>query len=259
MFITKAEGLDYVVSIVEKVAAKYEEVVENNFFYKAKLNNLKVLLVNFPLHQSNGVFISNPKGQEMRIFVSKSDSEKMVAHAVAHEFAHMLLSKPYDKMKFSGKATDDSTDLTAVKRVNPDGSLYGKELEEYIADALANFVVEKLDLDDKNGSYASFIKTRQYRLGFVEKLAGLFGESLQDSMFIDETVEKDGYVYIKNDFWYAIVTFSFNEIINKYNTSMGVNSFRYLNGLLKMYEENGKKDEDYARIDSELNRFKELL
>lgn len=152
MILAETDGLERVVNLVEIVVRKYEEVIENNFFHKTKLDKLNILVVKTDFDQTRSSFVTTSDGQSITIFVAEKDSDKKIAFVIAHTVAQMMFSRPYDEMKNSVKVDDNSTILTAIKQLNLYDSSDGGELEKYNANTLAQFIIGKLELDDQNVS-----------------------------------------------------------------------------------------------------------
>ena len=88
----------------------------------------------------------------------------------------------------------------------------------------------------------------------VLNMANCFGNPLTSMDKIDDFSKDEKIIYIKNSFWYAIVTFSLNEIINEYDEWMGIGAFRSFCELLEEYEKT-KNKEIYRDLMQQIHEF----
>lgn len=245
--------------IVEVIYEKYLGLLHNKPIFQAKCNILRVNLLEYDACSTSGVCIEKEIDSSfsytINLFINENDSEKYIAFVIAHEFAHLLFSNSLDPIRATGKANDESTAFSAIRRGTPERTIYGKTLEEICADYIAIHVISYLDYIDKNDQFEIMCKEKEEKINYIEAFSTLFGDSMSKYTYIDSYYSTEDEFVIQNKFWYYVSTFSLNEIIDEYDYYMGANAFHILNNHIEEYFENNNQ-EAKTFIYSELSRFK---
>ena len=244
------KSLERYVGMVETIAEEYVSRLHNSAMLSWKLLTTSVLIIPSDAELTSG--LCEKEGTEIRILlqINTSNPDDYVAFIAAHEFAHLLFKKMTDVLCVTGRTSDRSTELTALTRISYEGKQYGRELEEQCADILALYIIKKLGY--KHSKFLDEDLKKSYRQrNVVEKLANVFGNHLDKAEFIDDFKMKNGIGYVKNSFWYFVVTFSFAEIINFYDEVMGENAWlRFCEAL-----DDSSKKEKLEFIENEIKRL----
>lgn len=247
----------YVKDIFRKVVNQYIECLHNNALFKVKLNYLRVSIAEAVNGATVGYLVDSGNCKYdyyINIYYAKEDSSKQIAFIIAHELAHLLFADVVDLLHISGKCADESTMLSAFQRSYPNGEFYGLNFEEAAADYIADFIVEKLDYEDENGTFSKNISLpeKRARLEFIEAFTSIYGDSLYNAYYIDELTLTDDSVVIHNEFWYRIVTFSGWQIIDEYDSAMGLGAYKKLNEQVENLEN------EFSAIVENIEKFKTL-
>lgn len=223
--------------MIHKVRDTYLKKLRNKVLFKAKLDNLTI-----NLRMNSG---SSPSGEcdnfytgesiTMDLWLNPTYSHKYSAFIVAHEFAHLLLLNISDFTGLSGKAVDGSTNMTALRRINEDGSDYAEYFEEIHADYIAHVIVEDLGFSDKNNQYAAYKSSTQKEIAIAKTFAGVFGPTIDISDYVD-AIYANGNM-MGNYYWDSIMAFSFNNVINLFDQKMGKDAFKTFSGKIDEYFE----------------------
>lgn len=244
--------LDFVRKIVYNVSSEYMSALHNNFYFDALISEAVVNI--YPSNKSitSGICSISPFERKLELNIVLKDSEKYIAFIVAHEFAHLLFTNLHDPLHLSGLASDRSTNYTAICRMKPDGSVYGNQLEELIADYLAYYIVGRMNFEDKNDKYKQEFEKCSFGFYIIQTLEYPFGRSLFECNFIDEQYKEDEEVQY-SIFWNAILSFSFNIVVDDFDEIMGSDKFIKFNENLEEYykdpcDENRKKITDMLTV-----------
>lgn len=226
--------LNFVKKIVDEVISTFINSLNNKALLKAKVLDLEVKIFNTKNETTFGMMSTNGEEHVIGIYVCPLDSDKKIAFIIAHEFAHLLFVNVIDSLSIFGEASDNSTMRTAIKRVDKKGNVYGHAMEEMVADYLALFIVNKLNLSDDNGTFEKTMEEKSTIINFVEEFSSFFGDVLKEK--IDETrkvfFDADEYFEPCNLFWYSVVTFNYSLTINMYDNFMGMYAFGDMNEKL---------------------------
>ena len=157
-----------------------------------------------------------------------------------------------DLLSVTGRANDDSTELTSIVRISHDGKQYGRELEEQVCDILALYILNKMGITEFSDFLIRDLEKTAKKRAVVEKFIDVFGSPLNDGEFIDDYQEHEkGINTVKNSFWYCAITFGLVQIVNLYDEAMGQNAFQNFCRLL-----DGK---NITMLNSEVKRFSRLV
>ena len=248
---------DFVNGCINRLISTYMDALHQKTIFESKLNRL-VVTIYIVDYKSIGHHSCNFSTGESEIIleINPRDSKKLISFIIAHEFAHMLFTNPYDTYCVSGKASDGSTNYGAIQRINPTQETYGYYLEEIIADYVAHFIVAKLNYDDKNDQYKNHKERYDTKIKIVSKFESIFGQSLFDGEFIDEIYFDENKEARFNYFWGCILSFSFNNIVDIFDETMGKNEFYFFCELIDMFCE--KDFENMNTEAEELEIFEKL-
>lgn len=231
--------------MIQNVVDTYLASLRSKLNFKSKLDVLTTKIVLVP-YETIAECAIDPEEQsiQMTFEFNPNISEKFNAFVIAHEFAHFLFANLSDIYSISGKASDGSTNLSAVQRLLPNGNTYGYYFEELLANYLAHFIVGKLDYSDKDGLYEKTKKEDETNSKIVNLFESEFGQSLFEGTFIDEIFYDEDNLPRFNFFWNSIISFSFNNIIDTYDEEMGENEFHILCDMIDEYREAYYKNEN---------------
>jgi hypothetical protein len=219
-------------NVAKNVANMYRTSVINKALLSSKLNSLRVDIEISFAEAAAGFFIDctdpTQRGAKynVTIYADPKDDEMTVAFIFAHELAHLFFANNLDNLKITGRAKDQSFVLTSFRRMNGSGIIWGGSFEEYAADYLARYIVNKMYKGRrKSRAYTAFLAEKKFRFEVIEAYAALFGTSLNNCQYIDEyhmtEVDEGGYeVDIKNKFWYSIPTMATEEVEHEFNEMM---------------------------------------
>ncbi len=244
------KSLERYEGMVKAIAGEYESRLHNSTLFSWKLLVTSIIVIPSDAKLTSG--LCEKEGTSIRILLQINDSnpDDYIAFVIAHEFAHLLFKKMTDVLCVTGRTSDRSTELTALTRISFDGKQYGKELEEQCADILALFIIKKLGYTHSKFLDEDLKKSLRKRI-VVEKLANVFGNHLESAEFIDDFKMENGVGYVKNSFWYFVVTFSFTEIINFYDEVMGKKAWlRFCEAL-----DNSDKKENLEFVENAIKRL----
>lgn len=247
--------------IVQEVSQKFIDLLSNKSVFNAKLSVLNVKVFPFSEDITTGACAENGQHSNeysIHLLVNPNDSKKYIAFVIAHELAHLHFYNLLDPLKQTGLAEDGSRNSTAITRTFKDNTKYGNALEEMCADYIACFVVSKLNLEDKNNQFETYLQENKEKFEFIEFFSSLFGESLSDTNSIDayEATEDNAFI-MHNKLWYCISTFSLDEIVNDYDNHMGKKSFWRLNEHIEKFFKNDESEKKLSKqyIYNELTRY----
>ena len=174
----------------------------------------------------------------------------VIAFITAHEFAHLFFANNLDNLKITGRATDESFVLTSFRRMDGSGTIWGGSLEEYAADYLARYIVNKMYKGRRpSRAYVDLLAEKAFRFEVIEAYAANFGIPLENCRWIDEycMIEdgEEGYeVRISNKFWYSIPTMATEEIEHEFNEIMEDDkAYERFCNMVEDYEQ----DTDFAK------------
>lgn len=237
-------------NVAKDVSKTYRSSVINKALLSSKLNSLRVDLETSYADAAAGFFIDcmdpTQRGAKynVTVYADPKDDEMIVAFIIAHEFAHLFFANNLDNLKITGRAKDKSFVLTSFRRMNGRGVIWGGSFEEYAADYLARYIVDKMYKGrPKSRAYRAFLAEKAFRFEVFEEFAALFGTSLNNCQYIDEysmTEVEDGGcdVSISNKLWYSIPTMATEEIEHEFNEMMeNDQAYEQLCDMVEDYEQ----------------------
>lgn len=246
--------LEFVATIVKKVAATYMSKLRNNKYFKSLVSDLKVEIKKTK-KGTTGVCITK-KNAKICLKVNPADSDKYIALVVAHEFAHLMMTTKYlDSLAISGEARDGSFNATAIQRILPSGELYGNALEECIANYLAYYIVSSMNFP-REEDYEEHLARNEYFIYVISMLEYVFGPALIECQYIDDEIDEGENISF-NMFWRSILSFSFANVVNVFNETMGdEKAFRRFCDVLEIYKASQEKAKEYREeLDQTLEKF----
>ena len=238
-------------TVAKNVANMYRTSVINKALLSSKLNSLRVDMETSFADAAAGFFIDctdpTQRGAKynVTVYADPKDDEMTVAFIFAHELAHLFFANNLDNLKITGRAKDQSFVLTSFRRMSGTGEVWGGGLEEYAADYLARYIVNKMYKGRrKSRAYGAFLAEKVFRFEVFEAFAALFGTSLNDCQYIDEysmTEVDDGgsEVSISNKLWYSVPTMATEEIEHEFNEMMeNDQAYEQFCNMVEDYEQN---------------------
>ena len=240
-------------SAVKGIANTFTDHLHNGIMFEFKLQIVKVFICRTSSTKTLTCGLCGKKGNTLQVFffINEKNPDDYIYFVIAHELAHLLLKKMTDLLSVTGRANDDSTELTSIVRITSDSKQYGRELEEQVCDIIALFILNKMGITEFSDFMIKDLKKTARKRAIVEKFISIFGSSLNGVNYIDDYDElDDGRSRVKNDFLYCAVTFGLAHIVNLYDEVMGQNAYQ---NFCNMLESNNIK-----ALNSELSRFESL-
>ena len=216
-------------SMINNILRTYRTFIKNKTLYTSKLDNLKMVveLIDDGDTTADCTHYTLRDDIDICFFVNIRNSKKFIAFILLHELTHFLFVNPFDKYGLSGKASDGSTNLTAVQRIDKSRNRFAYYLEELIVNYIAKLLIKKFDYPDTSSQYTALFCYTADEVEVIETWAGAFGPSLRESCYIDCVVTNSG-EESENYFWDSLMAFSFNNIVDIYEEIMGAGAFRKL-------------------------------
>lgn len=215
------EVMPEVRDVIKEIAKTYRKSLINNTLFELKLNRLTVRILHSNASITTGVFYNNILNFAIEIYVSDCDNISYIAYIIAHEFAHFLFADTIDVLNQGGRSNDNTGNCTAITRISNNGEAFGDAMEESCADTLAKYVLTKMGIWRD-----SLINHEELQgIALIAKLSSNFGKPIFECEMIDDFIVEGDKYKIANLFWYSIVVFSFNNIINRYDKEYGKNAF----------------------------------
>ena len=259
-------GLERYKKIFQRVAQKYLDHLNHRSLMAGKLYDLSVFISfcedNIPTCGTMELdFPNNHVINRILIRINTNDSDKHIAHIMAHELAHVLFgcSNNYFMLGLNSNSKCEAAGSSFKRYDFTNDEEFGIGLEEGAAELLAQYITAHSRFSDKFDTYPYYERIESfYSLlrNSTNFFANCFGESLFNSNYID-SVNIDKYIvppehplynemedvydedlwvtnrhffnkYLDNPFWYHTVTNTFHCIIDEYDECMGKGAFKKL-------------------------------
>ena len=211
--------------MVKAISQEYCKRLNNSFLFEVKLSKLSIEIL--PTHGlTAGLCKKNANKWHIILAINYSLCDSYNAFVIAHEFAHLLFQKVSDILRVTGRADDNSTELTSITRIASNGKIYGRELEEQCADLLALYIIDKLGYSTEDEFLQSDLnKTKEVRES-VEQLIDVYGDDLSTGEYIDNiNFDEKGIGHVSNMFWYYAINGSLTELVKSIEGILGFNKF----------------------------------
>lgn len=241
---------------LEEMSTEILKMLNNNILFEKKLEKLKKTIF-ITLNGTNGVTLCDGTKFEICIDVNPNDTEMFIKLVMAHELAHLLFAS-INNLPIAGYcASDDSFELSFIKRKTSDGDVYGEDLEELICDYIAVELVKR-NFKNKFSSETIceivFNEKEKQLYNCTKKIVELFGEDISANDKIDSYPQNEKLVQPDNLFLYNIATGTINVLINDYDECMGKGAWKRLNEEISKYKnENCSSAKEFLEI--EMKRF----
>ena len=293
MKIVLKPGIDPAVrDLILKVRDAYLQHLHNCTLFELKLNRLTVTVTKrtddfYPRYEGVCRYTRMSKDRSMRerysieIVMMQDSNMAATALVIAHEFAHLLFHMSHNII--GTMCSDGLMFYSAVSRRlwDIDQNLHGEEpesagvsmqdgLEEFCADALAYYIVNKIGMqfdgvmpchEDDDEEELEEIKTQwNERMRCINRFTEVFGDPLADCDFIDEVAEcEDGIERVRNWFWYYVVTFQMNLLMEWIDRMLGAGTYMRLDmEFARLQFASSSDTRDYTRINEMLARLEQL-
>ncbi len=251
------EQITHAEEIVRRIADGYLAMLENDFFFHAKLNALDVYIDARDEISCFEVY-DEGRGCRLELNLSEDTSQREIAALAAHELAHCLMSN----MGLGGIRTDrDGAQYMDFGVSWMSETEHSDALEEGMADILADEDVRRV-FGAESEKKKSYYEENKFLKQAARELAGCFGISL------DRMKKLDHWQYLgkcirfahaaldewritpavgcaENEVWYLVTKMSFAQIGVCYDEVMGEGAYRKLCARLQeQYEKRTDPTED---------------
>lgn len=235
--------------------------LNNQLVFKQKLENLRVTL-----HLSNtkteAFLLTEDIQYSLLLIVNPKDDEQLIKFIIAHELGHLLFA-PINKLRTSGYcSTDNSFDVTSIRRISNGSEEYGNALEEMLCDYIALTLLDRsynqeellrIVYSEKRGLHL------KENLCFTQSIINLFencSNKIEEKYKFDSYTENsDGSVSPDNLLMYTATTNTLNLFVNQYDTLMGNGSWKRFNQTFESFVSNNLDTESRNIIEIEMKRF----
>ena len=237
--------------------------LNNWLVFKQKLDILEVT-VNISHGNTEAFFITKNSKYSLLLVVNPKDDERLIKFIIAHDLAHLLFA-PVNKLNLSGYcATDESFDVTSIKRISNGVEEYGNILEELVCDyiALKVLMIDYYPFEYDELLDIVFSKKRDFRffkenLYLIEEIISKFGvlPEISPSFKFDNYIENKTGAQPVNFFMYAAITGIMNLFVNEYDSLMGMGAWKKFNQNLESFVLDNTNIEAKKIIDIEMKRY----
>lgn len=239
--------------------------LNNRLVFKQKLENLQVT-VHLSNTKTEAFLLTKDIQYSLLLVVNPKNNEQLIKFIIAHELGHLLFA-PINKLRTSGYcSTDNSFDVTSVRRTSNGSEEYGNALEEMLCDYIALTLLDK----SYNGKYnreellrIAYSEERSFHLKenfyLTQSIINLFencpNKTAEKYKFDSYTEHSDGSVSPDNLLMYTATTNTLNLFVNQYDTIMGKGSWKRFNQTFESFVSNNLDTESRNIIEIEMKRF----